>query len=205
MISSNVRIKYKPNDPLNGAFAYLQKKFNTVDIQDEFVKINASSTVKDLYVPVTLKDFVTSKYWTSKNENGSWYEVDFLQNMFYLEKYFLRAATFDFFSKWQVLGSNDGIHFDVVDDVTDFEKPKIDSITFKCKYPKIRRVFRIVANGESNIGDFVFNLHRLEFYGSFVSNLIFKTCKNKNNNNRISFAFIISSYSIITSSIEELT
>ena len=150
MISSNVKLRYNPNDPLNGAFTHLQNVFGRSDINNGIVKINASSTVQNLYNPVVIRDFTNGLYWCSNDENGSWYEVDFLQNYFYLKSYVIRTYSHDFFEKWQVLGSNDGVHFDVVDDVTDFEKPTADmhNIHFVCKYPKIRRIFRIVANGK---------------------------------------------------------
>ena len=188
MITSNVRFTYKQSDTLNGAFTYLQKKFNTINIHEKIVKINSSSSEKNLYIPVTNRDCVTDIYWNSKNENGSWYEVDFQQNLFYLTNYFIRAAAHDFFSKWQVLGSNDGVNYDVVDDVTDFKEPTTDNLVFKCKYPKVRKIYRIVTNGKRFAGDYIFHMHRLEFYGSFVSSPFVKTCKI-NHMNKLYYVF----------------
>ena len=178
MITSNVRLRFNPNNMLDGAFAYLQKKFNKENITEDIVKINASSTEQYLYCPVIMRNF-SGNYWRSSNESGSWYEVDFLQNLFYLKNYFIRDHANDFFKQWQVLGSNDGIHFDVVDDVKDFPTQSygMHNILFNCKYPKVRRIFRIVANGRRNLGDYKFVIHRLEFYGTFISKPFIKTCK----------------------------
>ena len=169
----------------------MQKKFNTTNINEKIVRINSSSSEQNLYNPVIKRDFAINNYWESKDENGSWYEVDFQQNLFYLKNYFIRAATGDFFSKWQVLGSNDGVNYDVVDDVTDFEKPTTDKLVFKCKYPKVRKIFRIVTNGKRFTGDSQFVIHRLEFYGSFISSPFVRTCKI-NHKNELYYAFMIS-------------
>jgi len=173
MISSNVNIRYNPNDPLNGAFAHLQKVFKRSDINNGIVKITASSNIKNLNNPVVLKNFDIDEHWYSEKVNGSWYEVDFLQNNFYLKSYVIRNFYHEFLAKWQVLGSNDGVNFDVVDDVTDFEEPSegYHNIHFVCKYPKMRRIFRIVGNGKRFYGDYHFVIHRLEFYGMIISSI----------------------------------
>jgi hypothetical protein len=184
MISSSVKLGYDPNDPLNGAFTYLQKVFGRSDINNGIVKINASSTVQNLYNPVVIRDFTDNLCWYSSSVNGSWYEVDFLQNDFYLKSYIIRDYYWDFFEKWQVLGSNDGVHFDVVDDVTNFAQPStgLHNIHFVCKYPKMRRIFRVVANGKRFYGDYAFVIHRLEFYGMITSSIrgLCGTCRCRN-------------------------
>ena len=172
MSVSNVIINYDENAPLNGAFTYLQTKFNKTNINDGIVRISASTTVQSLEHPVVRRDIGIGDYWYSDDVNGSWYEVDFIQNNFYLESYVLRAADRDFFSRWQVLGSDDNVHYDVVDDVIDFQKPSVEysCIRFVCKYPKTRRSFRIVTYGKKfGSNSFKFYLYRLEFYGRFVS------------------------------------
>ena len=197
MITSNVKIRYNQNEPLNGAFAYLINKFKDQNISEGIVKINVSSTNNKHLVPVIRRDFITDlEYWRSDPINGSWYEVDFLQNNFYLKSYVIRDGERDFFEKWQVLGSNDGIHFDLIDDVKDY--PAVSTfnyvnISFKCKYPKTRRIFRIVANGKRAANDYHFVLHRIEFFGEFVMFRpdFMKTCKCKNYNSHLLFYFIV--------------
>ena len=194
MITSNVILRYNSNDPLNGAFTYLQKKFNKENVHENIVKINASSTEQNLYNPVIRRDFINGTYWRSKDENCSWYEVDFLQNKFYLKSYVIRNYYLDYFEKWEVLGSNDGKQFDLVDDVKDFQKTAkaLHNLFFKCKYPKIRRVFRIVANGKRFSGDYKFVIHRLEFYGMFVPNQFTHGKYNElSNKSWLSLSFLI--------------
>ena len=167
---SNVKLTYNADSPLNGAFTYLKSAYNKDNISNEIVKISAKTSDFNLEYPVVKRD-IGKDYWRSSNENGSWYEVDFLLNHFYLESYVIRAYYIDFFESWQVLGSNDGKKYDVVDDVKGFEKPdeNIHNLNFKCKYPKVRRTFRIVASGKRFKGcDYYFHIYRLEFFGRFV-------------------------------------
>lgn len=196
MILSNVEVKYDENQPLNGAFAHLQTSFKKTSISDGVVRIRTKSTVQNLALPIENKSF-ENIYWCSKNERESWYEVDFLQNTFYLTSYVIRDYHWDFFEKWQVLGSNDGRHYDVVDDVTDFKQPSYGFHNYhkNCTQPKARRMFRIVAYGKRFYNDFFFVIHRLEFYGKFVSRLPYlsiRQCRSHISNIFIIISFMIS-------------
>ena len=194
MITSNIKLRYNQNDPLNGAFSYLQKTFNKENICDGIVKVSASSSVQNLYNPVIKRDFNTDDYWFSRAENGSWYEVDFLQNNFFLTSYLIRAHAVDFFENWKMLGSNDGVNFDVLDEVTNFLKPStaFHNLSFKCKYPKMRRIFRLVPNGKRYKDDFISVIYRLEFYGRFVvfDPKLMKTCRIIYSMNHYALCFI---------------
>ena len=175
---------YYENSPLDGAFTYMQKAFNKVNINEGFVKINASSSTQSSESPVIKRNMGTDNFWGSDDENGSWYEVNFLKNSFYLTSYEIRDHPQDFYSAFQVLGSNDGQNFDVVDDVKDFERPNGDTnvnVLFRCKYPKRRKIFRIVTKGVRFYGDHRFYIHRLEFYGIFNSNPFMNSCQRCNN------------------------
>ena len=111
MIIPSLELKYDSSKPLDGAFTYLQTYHKRTDINNGIVKISASSVNGDINTPVVKRD-LGSDHWYSNDVNGSWYEVDFPKNNFYLEGYFIRAHPGDFFSKWQVLGSNDRYSYD---------------------------------------------------------------------------------------------
>ena len=154
MITNYVRLKYREDSPLDGAFTYLQKTFKREDINNDIVKIETSYNGQNYESPVIKRNIGSDNAWFSENKNGSWYEVDFLQNNFYLESYVMRAYYQDFFEKWQVLGSNDGTHFDVIDDVTGFQRPKVyeyHNVYRKCKYPRTRRIFIALATSLSTL------------------------------------------------------
>ena len=167
---TNFDLKYQSGSTLNGAFTYLQNYYGRTDIHNGIVKINVSSTNgnHDKTTPIVKRD-IGDGTWGSISENGSWYEVDFLKNKFYLEGYFIRAHPHDFFPNWQVHGSSDGENFDVVDDVSGYTQPSSYDNYFRCKYPKQRRIFKIITSGTRFYGDFMFHIYRLEFYGRFAT------------------------------------
>ena len=140
MILSDIEFNFDENSPLNGAFTHMQIAYKKENISDKILKIRASSTVQNLEYPVIKRDESSDYYWCSRGgEPNSWYEVDFLMNRFYLESYVIRACSWDFFEKWQVLGSDDGKHYYVVDNVTEFKKPEPwgeHLFNFVCKFPK---------------------------------------------------------------------
>ena len=169
---TNVHLTYNAKDPLNGAFTYLQKAYNKIDISDGIIKISArGSTSQNMNYPIVNRD-LGSGYWRSSEGNGSWYKVKFLKNNFFLESYFVRAWQYDFFSNWTVLGSNDGIKYDVVDELINFKVPSSWNNHFVCKYPKARRMFKIVTNGKDFNNFYRFHIYRLEFFGKFVDPII---------------------------------
>ena len=195
MIISDLEVKYNSNEPLNGAFAHLQIANKKENISQGVVTIKTSTNLNNFELPVIKRDFEET-YWHSDCENGSWYEVDFLHNHFYLESYVIRAYSQDYFSNWQVIGSNDGKHYDIVDEKTDFPEPlpvTKYNLHFTCKAPKARRTFRIVTNGKRLGGsDYCFYLHRLEFFGKFFYASSCKTPIKKSSQYKLSvFLYIM--------------
>ena len=188
MTVPSVRLRYRNSSPFNGAFTYLQKYFNKDEISEDIVKITSKSSGDNLVFPVEKRD-LGFDYFGSCCESDNWYEVDFLQNNFFLESYEIRDYYWDFFPSWEVLGTNDGVHYDVVDNVTGFEQPSVGhhNLHFKCKYPKTRRSFRIIVHGNRFQGDTFFYIYRLEFYGRFNDLCLRNSqrCLQRNNNNFI--------------------
>ena len=191
-LSSNIELQYHSNAPLNGALKYLQNFTKRTDINNGVVKISARSSVKNLKLPVVKRD-LGDDYFESENENGSWYEVDFLKNNFYLKSYFIRACPWCYFPSWQILGSNDGIKYDVIDEVSGYTQPASYDNHFECKYPKRRRLFRMITNGKNLNGkSYTFFLRRIEFYGKFVSKIAKQSCgASCNKNNLLIYCFVI--------------
>ena len=167
----NVNIPFKSNDMFNGAFKYLQTLSGTENICQNIVKVSASSTKTGrTEIPLIKKDEDLNYYWTSQLEDVGWYEVDFKNNKFYLESYVIRDHTQDFHSAWKILGSNDGVKYDVVDEVTNFQRPSgtYVNLNFTCKYPKARRFLKFYKDRARFANDGLLVFHRLEFFGRFV-------------------------------------
>ena len=189
-----VPIPFDPERFLNGAFAYIQNITHETDIiKNNYIKLSVSSSINgNLKVPINQKD-IENVYFQSSNEVGSWYEIDFINNFFYLETYLLRARAHDFFSEWKIYGSNDGKNYQIVDEIFDFPYPNGDfvNLNFTCKYPSTNRIFRFVPNGLRYGNDNITIIHRIEFFGSFISSRLIHNESIKNWQNIFTFNFLL--------------
>lgn len=201
-MKKNVVLNYDSSFPLNGAFTYLQNYTGKTDINNGFVKTNSSSTNTgtDKNFPIVKRDIgeYNAGAWCSNDENRSWYEIEFINYYFYLEGYLIRASPVDFFSDWQVLGSNNGRDYDVIDDVSGNTQPASYNNFFECKYPKTRKKFKIITNGKRFKGDNHFCIWRIEFFGRFSSRSKLYDCSRvkicKNHHSLVFLLIITISY-----------
>ena len=173
MTLPDAELTYDPKHPFDGAFTCLQNVFQKTNINEGIVNIRVSSNENNMEYPVVKRD-EGFDWWVSDDVNGSWYEVNFIHSYFHLKSYVIRDWSLDFFANWKVLGSNDGVNYDVVDSVNGFQVSDVNShpnFHFVCKYPKTRKYFRIQTSGKRlKETDYTFAIYRLEFYGIFTLN-----------------------------------
>ena len=158
----HVKIPFDPKNVFNGAFKYLQTLSGTENICQNIIKISVSSTIQGTVdIPVVRKYEDITYYWMSQSEKIGWYEVDFKNNRFYLESYVIRDHGRDFHTEWKILGSNDGITYDVVDEVTNYQRPPEAYVNynFTCKYPKARRYFKFYKDGSRFYNNEILVIH----------------------------------------------
>ena len=174
-----IKIPLDENNIYADAIKYLQDLSNQEDVVDlNLVKISTSLTsTTNLKYPILKKSDDINYYFTASNPGEFWYEIDFLNNQFYLDTYLIRASDQEYFKEWKVLGSNDGIHYSIIDHIKDFTQPKNDycSIPFKCQFPNTYRFIRLWTHGKRFNNDDLIFIHRLEFYGAFISSSSIKT------------------------------
>ena len=163
-------IDFKDNKYFHGAITYLQNIYGSDLVSEGVIKINVNYPGNsNQKIPVTQRDDAKS-YYMSLNKEFNYYEVDLLNNSFYLESYSLRCHGQDYFREWEIHGSNDGIHYRTIDSVKIFQQPSqvTHSQHFTCKYPKIVRYIKFQTKGTRFYGDFIMYLYRIEFFGYFV-------------------------------------
>ena len=168
----NVKIVYDQENEINGAFRYIQRITHETDIVSKnYVKVTVSSSNNENPSNPIIDNSDQITYWQSKDIDESWYEVDFLNNLFYLESYIFRMNKIDYFKEWKILGSNDGIHYDVLDNHTNYPMPDIEVLNrrFICQTPLTRRIFRYQTKGERYGGQHLTAFHRFDIFGSFVA------------------------------------
>ena len=171
VVVGNVPIPYDESNPLNGSFAYLQKITNIEDIVfNKIVKVTVSSIENsNLAIPIIEKN-ESNVFWLSQPKESNFYEVDFVDNFFYLESFVIRVRGPDFFRNWRILGSDDGINYETLYNATNYQKPSDDyeNFHFDCTKKAAKRIFRYETFGNRFDGDTRTYLHRLQFYGRFV-------------------------------------
>ena len=172
IVIGNVIIEYDYKNEFNGAFRYIQNLVGDNDIVSKnYVKVSVSSSNNQNPSTPVIDNTLGDTYWQSEDIENSWYEIDFVNNSFYLESYVLRMNIVDFYKEWEILGSNDGINYEVIDNQTDFAQPSgiVINKRFICKNPLTKRMFRYQPKGTRFRGDHYVTLHRIDFFGSFMS------------------------------------
>ena len=180
-----IEFNNETNNYFDGAITYLQTIYGTDLVSKNIIKINVMNPGNAFQnIPVTKRDDNNTNinnYYYSTDEEFSYYEIDLLNKSFHLESYSIRCNQQDFFSQWEIQGSNDGIHYTTVDYVEDFEEPTQEhhSQHVICKYPQTVRYIKYQTKDKRFGGDFVLYLYRIEFFGYFVPQIKQKcTCVN---------------------------
>ena len=174
VLIGEVEIPFDSNKPFNGAFKYIQNVTQQNDIVFyNYIRVSVPSAINQYISDPITNITATTHAWESQPKEGSWYEIDFLENCFHLEKYVLRAHSHDFFEEWNMLGSNDGVHYDTVDHVSGFKEPSGNTFVnqfFECSNPLTKRIFRYVPKGPRfyQHNEYASVIHKLEFYGKFT-------------------------------------
>ena len=167
----NVDIPFNEHEPLQGAFAYIQNQTNCTDIvPQKYVKVSVSSAEKSNWeIPIINKTDENS-YFPTNDINGSWYEVDLLDNYFLLDTYVIRTNQIDYFKEWKILGSLDGANYFQIDHQQNITPPSegVHTSNYTLQEPRIIRVFRYAPIGTRYEGNHQLIIHRLELFGKFV-------------------------------------
>ena len=131
---------------------------------------NSSYHNGNIINPITV-DIDRNIYWCSKSEENSWYQISFLDNRVFIESYTYRAHYLDFFSEWEVLGSNNGFSWEVIHHKTQFLRPTNGYHTLRFTVDQIltKKVVRIVPKGTRFAGNYHFCSYGFEFFGHFIS------------------------------------
>ena len=180
------KVPYSSENPLNGAFSYIQSFYQTQEISPIFVQARNSSKHEGTLDPkdTFTADVSTTSYWCSNNVENSWFEIYFNNNFFYLESYTIRAYYKDFFSEYKVLGSNDGYKYDLIDEKSDLTEPpsspNFPSIHYECKYPKARKMFKFIPKGKKFGENYRFCIYNIDLFGRFKSKSNNQNCSCKN-------------------------
>ena len=164
-------------DKLKGILSYIREKAG-IDNLNRYVVSRGSKSNQNY----NADNIVLGESFAGQEPDYNWCEVDFQKGRIWITNYTWRANTIDFFKKFQVLGSDDGIHWDIIDEretTFDTSNPTI-SKTFNCKNPLTRRIIKIHPLDTTWNNNRALWIHKLEFFGFYFSSKdvpIQRSCK----------------------------
>ena len=138
-------IEYNSSHPWQGILKYIRTHSGFNDPHSEgVVKVSSSSTsTGSITTPITV-DSDAYDHWGSSNTENQWYQVDFQQNRVAITSYTYRAWDGDFFSEWNIFGSDDGFHWEILHHQTQFQRPSggHHTLHFTVNYTRVKRIVR---------------------------------------------------------------
>ena len=193
----------KNDEDFNGILrklTYITKHQNLY--KDRDIVLSVSSTLSSSSnVSVTI-DYHDPKntYWISNNEQNSWYQIDLRNYKVKLTGYDYKAAIFNFFERWTVEGSDNGVNWTKVDeqtfDISNDTKKKTYYFDCNQNINKAFTYFRLTVDGNRGYDEnFLFAIYRFDIYGYLYLNSYYYTLSKKlypKISNNILFIFILS-------------
>lgn len=166
-------IPYGTNLVYNGVFRYIQNITKEFDIHSKgFVEVKSDLScgiVREsgkMQVPFIYKND-DDIYWRTNDCPNQWIEVNLKRFYLRLTSYDFKTHKGDFFSKWILYGSNNGINFTKIHTVTNFKQPASDFYTahFDLSCANRYKYFHFEPIGLNGFNKNYFAIHRIEFYG----------------------------------------
>ena len=192
---------YNSQKPFDGILKYLRAKATEYS-QDwksyyEPIAPEGHPERNNPLIPVTQDDDGGMDYWHSQDIENQYFSVDFKNSKILLENYTYRAHSIDFQEKWQILGSNDNVNWEIICFPTGFTQPAYayHTFNFPCKAKKPYRIIKYLSIMHRYSGDHRITFYGLEFFGKYYppGSAIGVRCSNRCNkrNNEVFFFFLI--------------
>ena len=171
--------------PRSGIINYIKKISNKDDIHSARkieikVSSNGSATSYEMTIPIGVTSASGSAYWISTSTANQWYQIDFRSYKVLVKSYDYRAASYDFFSGWKLLGSDDEYSWTTLDVKTRTsypEKSVMEDNHYDCS-ENINKAFsyiRLQVSGTRKYDGLGFALYLIDFYGTIFSSNSFCT------------------------------
>ena len=175
-----MKIKVKPvatfhyieSDPSNGLlqFVYDKKKSTFLNLEGS-LEIKASSYEgSSIYQIVSNDTFVSSNYFQTGNKPNSWIQFEFNSLQVSIMSYTYRTRQHDFHEKWYLLGSNDNLTFEIIDERENSGYPsqnenEIETRHYSCNQGNTKAYSYIRLYSDTQRSDYYDGQYRIPLYG----------------------------------------
>ena len=160
------------DDPFDGIFNYLTKEYNGNIKELGVIHLSCSSVFSDKKL---LKSILEDEgdWGTLNKKKPQWIDISFKPGKVAITGYSIRSHGHETWSKsqlrsWVLLGTNDEINWDVIDeqkDVIEFKKQFLKTKTFQTKETIFYSTIRLQRTTETWGNNYYLAFNRLEFFG----------------------------------------
>ena len=163
---------FEKNQPLNGIFNYLTKKYGDNPHLENIIEVTASSS--EYNSPYEILNYNWEDYWYSKNISNSYILFDFqklkIRPCNYTLKTHNSGSGYSHIKNWILEGSNDLINWNILDQkLNNFDLNKKNSIfTFECKSLEYYKYIKLKQVGKNHHGGDYLCLSGIEFFGGII-------------------------------------
>ena len=186
VIIPTLKIEFESN-PWMGILKYIRTQSGSDDPHSSgIVNVSASSVLQGSpNIPITTDEDRIDRWWCSHDSVNSWYQISFLEHRVSLSSYSYRSHSKDFFSEWNVHGSDDGLSWEILHHQPYFAEPvptQYYTFQFTINNTKTKKIIRFSPKAKRYYGTDHFCIHGIEFFGLLVSPYDFygKACTHSN-------------------------
>ena len=138
-------------------------------IEEGLINVSADSSYEgnsNINAPLEMEEG-RIQWWGSGRDNIlHYYEVDFKFFKPYVTSYSMNILTAHYVKKWDMIGSNDHINWEIIDYQELTSEPQETFNIFNCSNPGIYRYIRIQSNQTNFDNQSALTLQDYRFYGS---------------------------------------
>jgi hypothetical protein len=167
-----VKKVYSSSAPFNGILKYIRDYAGSKSLSWKSFYLSNVSSTQSYYqssdYPVTRDVDGGTLYWASNYQGNNYFSVEFNDTYLLLESYVHRAYSSDYHPEWQILGSDDGVKWEIICNPRDFQQPSGSYVTlnFQCQASAPYRIIKYLPTQKRFAGDNCLVFYGLEFFGT---------------------------------------
>ena len=178
MLKRNISVP-PSNGSINGIFRYLSKVSRTPNLHgSSLIRISYDSFVDttSYTYPIGYEESDKNSFFVSSGSSGEhWYQIDLLSFRITIVAYTYQAEPIHYPKTWQILASDDGVNWEIINEPTLSIKPEKNRNTFYLKEPKTTRILRMRTNSRRFDDAWDLTIKYLDIFG--YVRIFTNTCK----------------------------
>ena len=164
---------YNLTDNSIGLVRLISKKLKVDDIFSlGLINVEVVSTLQSCdsrHAPFGVYREGCTDYWNSKNNSPSrWYQVEFKHFKVFIKGYYFAHNPIHYMRNWKILGSDNGVDWDILDERILENKPDKTKNVYECQNPLSRRYIRYQSDSTNFDDNSYITLGSFDLLGSVL-------------------------------------